>query len=139
MTDYNYSVYSTFGDAGVQVQQLAAEINNAWGGAITFTLFADVAGARTPSLVRSGFLYLSTVETPDSAQESALSAAITAHSPVIPIPWQLTILQPHAPVVGQIVYFSNISREGSGSGALAWWDGSQWLRASDNAVATVPA
>lgn len=141
MAEFHYFIPSSNSN-GIAIQQFAAELNAAWNDptpSIDFVVTADIASEDNFGTMKAGILHVITVETPDSGQESTLTDTVANHVPTYPTPWELTIFEPWKPDVGDVVYFSNISREGSGSGALAWWDGSQWLRVSDNAVATVPA
>ena len=137
MALFGFLISSSSHPAGVVLDLFERELDDAWSGAISFTTTISAATWNKYGGVTVGNVEITTVETPDSSQETAMNNAIANNSQTYTVEWQIDNGPlPLNPTVGQTIYLSNIQREGGGTGALAWWDGTDWRRVSDNAVAT---
>lgn len=121
----------------VYFDQLAIELDAAWSGAITFTLTGNDVNSVQPygCIVTIGLLAIDTVETPDAGQITAMETAISAHT--ADPSFAFTVAAPPLnPATGRVAYLSDCAREGGGTGCACYFDGTDWRRISDNAVAS---
>lgn len=137
MSLVGFNFFSSSHPSGVDPDLFERELDDAWGSAVTFEIVAyTVANVGRHGRATMGNLQVSTVEDLDAGQIAAFDAAVAAHSPSTPVQWLLDDYLPIAPHVGQTLYLSDVAREGGGTGALCWFDGSIWRRVSDNATAS---
>lgn len=115
--------------------QFEIELDDAWSGAISFTLGYVVTGEGPSGIMCSGYVYVVTPSDLSAGDLTILNDTIEDHVPVVPYPWTLAVL-PRTPAVGDQIYITDASREGGGTGCICFWDGTDWRRVSDNAVAS---
>lgn len=126
-----------FGNSGVFLPQLKLELAAAFSETPAFVDAIITQGQFSSDCVFK--VGLIDVETDEASTESQtltdLAAAIASHTPNPNYDFTLAA-PPWEPTVGQVQYLSDVIREGSGTGCLCWWSGEQWLRVSDNAIAS---
>lgn len=144
MSNYAYSIPALVAAGDpidvpfIYFDQLAIELDAAWSGAITFTLTGQAANVVQPygMIVAAGLLAIDTVETPDAGQITAMETAISAHTADPSFAFTVAA-PPMNPFTGRVAYISDCAREGGGTGCPCYFDGTDWRRTSDNAVASV--
>lgn len=122
----------------IYFDQLAIEINAAWTGTIPFTMTGNAVNIVQPHgmIVTIGLLSIDTgAITPDAAEEEAMTDAISAHSANPSFAFTVAA-PPMNAATGRVAYLSDCAREGGGAGCPCYFDGTDWRRCSDNAVAS---
>ncbi len=141
MADNIYAIVPNF-PVGVLMSQLKGEMNGVWP-ADVFPITMIHRGRPGPGgVLTTGNITIVTQRVLTAPEDATALAFFPTHVPIIGAQGGILIADlPAGTYQGEMVYVSDASRIGVGSGVVCYWDGTDrtWrVVATDNVVAVIP-